>query len=110
MAVTRPADLYCCVLGQLDSGFSARHTRSTGVDMEPDRVAHPVPVLGEGPVSFDDQAPVGAGVDEAPEHVRECADSDLRWQRTLSLESAPDVEQPGVALLLARAQGLLDLW
>ena len=37
------------------------------------------------------------------------ADTDIRWQRASSLEPAPEVEQLAVALLLAWAQGLLDL-
>lgn len=82
---------------------------SACADVEPDRVAHPPPVLVERPASFDDEVAVGADVDQAPQHVREQVDADPRWQRTLPLEPVPEVEQLAVALLLTRVERLVDL-
>jgi hypothetical protein len=67
--------------------------------------------LVERPTSSDDEVVgVGANVHEAPQHVRERTDSDLLRQRALALEAAPEVEQLAVALLLTRAQCLINLW
>jgi hypothetical protein len=74
----------------------------------PDRIAHPLPVLVERPSAFDDESAVGAGVRQAPQRVRE-RDGIHPWQPTLPLESAAEIEQATVAVLLARTQSLVNL-